>query len=95
MAISFSKLRTYEDFKAHFEIFRNKGVKIIFYEFLLMARKETVNLTDIFNKNRHFIKYIRSLKLARVNFQAIDPHQFKQKQGKKEVLFFSLTNQAA
>lgn len=27
--------------------------------------------------------------------QAIEPHQFKQKQGKKDVLFFSLTNTLA
>ncbi|KAK5985349.1 hypothetical protein GCK32_019776 [Trichostrongylus colubriformis] len=33
-------------------------------------------------------------KLAAI-LKAIEPHQFKQKQGKKDVLFFSLTNTLA
>ncbi|PAV85166.1 hypothetical protein WR25_04437 [Diploscapter pachys] len=51
-------------------------------------------LTKMRNKCGDMSKPDIVSKLAAI-LKAIDPHQFKQKQGKKEVLFFSLTNQAA
>uniref|UniRef100_A0A1I7WRN7 Transcription initiation factor IIF subunit alpha n=1 Tax=Heterorhabditis bacteriophora TaxID=37862 RepID=A0A1I7WRN7_HETBA len=48
-------------------------------------------LTKIMQKCSDMTKAEVVTKLAAI-LKAIEPHQFKQKQGKKEVLFFSLTN---